>query len=237
MRTRGAALVLVTALAASCTRAPVATQHPRPHHDFSVRPVSTGASPSPMVQVEVGGVHAVFPSSWHAEPLPGRDLREGFVASPRIDAWQGRLGAVQGIEVFWVDLDRIESPTAYYYLAARNARLRPAGSSCSLVRHQVLIDHPPDFTGGGFSQSDFVATAEGRCGRHSRQTRWVYVVAAPGFGPARQVGIPTSGLYVVMAEVSGAHAAQLLKEMLAGTSFGGTPISQIAGAAGHPLGI
>lgn len=237
MRTRGAVLVLVTALAASCARAPAATHPATPHPGFSVRPLASKASPAPMVQVEAGDVHAVFPRSWHAEPLSAGDLREGFVASPRIDAWERRMGAVQGIEVFWVDLDRVESPSAYYYLAARGAALRPPGTDCSLLHHQVVVDHPPDFTGGGFSPSDYVAAAEGRCGAHARQMRWAYVVAAPGFGPARRVGIPTSGLYVVMAEVSGLHAAQLLREMLAATSFNGTPIATIAGAAGRGLGI
>jgi hypothetical protein len=62
--------------------------------------------------------------------------------------------------------------------------------------------------------------------------QWAYIVAAPGFGPVRQVGLPTSGLYVVVAVVSGPNARRLLKEMLEGAQFGGTPISQIVRAAG-----
>jgi hypothetical protein len=58
------------------------------------------------------------------------------------------------------------------------------------------------------------------------------VVAAPGYGPVRQVGLPTSGLYVVVAVVSGRGSGRLLREMLESAEFGGTSISKIVRAAG-----
>jgi hypothetical protein len=57
------------------------------------------------------------------------------------------------------------------------------------------------------------------------------VVAAPGFGPSRSVGIPTSGLYVVFAVVGNRAGDQLLDQMIAGATFGDVPISQIVLAA------
>jgi hypothetical protein len=59
------------------------------------------------------------------------------------------------------------------------------------------------------------------------------VVAAPGYGPIRSVGIPNSGLYVVMAEVGGPHAGALLQEMLAQATFGDTTVPQLVRAAGR----
>ena len=95
------------------------------------------------------------------------------------------------------------------------------------------MDRSPDLTGQTFSPSDYVVSASGSCQAGGRPTHWAYVVAAPGFGPVRQVGLPTSGLYVVVAVVSGRGADRLLREMLDGTQFGGTPISQIVRAAGR----
>jgi hypothetical protein len=57
------------------------------------------------------------------------------------------------------------------------------------------------------------------------------VVAAPGFGPLRSVGIPTSGLYVVIAAVSGADSGTLLDAMINGAHFGNTSVPQIERAA------
>ena len=65
--------------------------------------------------------------------------------------------------------------------------------------------------------------------------RWAYVVAAPGYGPVREIGIPSSGLYVVMAEVSGPNAEVLLKEMFQRASFGDSTLNQLVQAAGGQL--
>lgn len=237
MRTRTGALVLVAVsvvVPACATAPPSAAPSPTAGPAFSLQPVNGGGnSPSPLVQVEVGGVRAVFPKSWRAEPLSRSGVpREGFVASPKISDWNRGRAGVQGIEAYWVSLGRIGAPSAYYYLAARNARLVATRTSgCTLARRRVLIDNPPDFIGNQFTQSDYIASARGTCVRHGHSTQWAYVVAAPGFGPASEVGIPTSGLYVVVAEVGGPRAGLLLKEMLEQTSFGGSSIKEIMHAA------
>lgn len=222
---------------AACTRAPVAGQ-PRPI-TLSVRIVASAASPSPLVEVRVGHVRAVVPRSWHAEMLPvSHFAQEGFVASPRINAWLHGQGGVPGLEAFWVDGDQLPIPSDYYYLAARNSSFGELTESrpCGPGRQQVFANHPPDLTGAGFSPGDYVVGANGVCLRDGRPTHWAYVVAAPGFGPARGVGIPNSGLYVVLVRVSGPRSAQLLKEMMASARFGDTTIEQIVAAAGGPAG-
>jgi hypothetical protein len=209
---------------------------PSPPLAFTVRQFPSGGTPSPLSEVQTGQVRAVFPKSWQARPLPMSSVpQQGFVASPRIDRFERAAGTVQGIEAFWIDVAQLSIPSTYYYLAARNEALSAlsTGKSCKAVRHDVVVDRPPDLTGGTFSPGDYVVSASGTCQSSSHPTRWAYVVAAPGLGPIRLVGLPTSGLYVVVAVVSGRHADRLLSEMLDGAEFGGTPISQIVRAAGR----
>ena len=227
-----AALMLVAALTA-CSRVPVADA-PAPL-SFTIRQLASSSTPSPLNEVRTGQVRAVFPESWEARPLRASSVpQEGFVASPRIDRFERSTGVIQGIEAFWIDVAKMEIPSDYYYLAARNEAISALSTqkSCRSVRHEVLIDRPPDLTGRTFSPGDYVVSASGSCQYNGRPTKWAYVVAAPGFGPVRRVGLPTSGLYVVVAVVSGRNADGLLKAMLDGAQFGGTPISQIVRAAG-----
>ena len=70
--------------------------------------------------------------------------------------------------------------------------------------------------------------------RGGELTHWAYVVAAPGFGPVREVGIPNSVLYVVVAEVSGPGSARILTQLMKGASFDSATISQIVDAAHRP---
>lgn len=74
-------------------------------------------------------------------------------------------------------------------------------------------------------------SATGSCRTEGTPTRWAYVVAAPGFGPMRQMGIPTSGLYVVIAVVPERRSGHLLKQILAAARFGDTSISEFLRAA------
>jgi len=219
----------------ACTHAPVADAPAAPL-GFAIRHLSSTSTPSPLNEVMAGHVRAVFPEAWQARPLPERGdsvPQEGFVASPRLDRFERAAGVVQGMEAFWVDVGALRIPSDFYYLAARNQTLTSFTGTrrCHLSRRQVLLDRPPDLTGGTFSPGDYVATATGTCVLHGRSVRWAYVVAAPGFGPIRQIGLPTSGLYVVVAVVSGPNADRLLKEMLEGARFGDTPISQIVRVA------
>ncbi len=231
MRGRILALALV-ALATACSRTPLAQSPIRP--DISILPVRSPSSPSPLVEVRIGHVRAVIPKSWDAKTLPISNLaREGFVASPNLTRWERGQAYSQGIEAFWVDVATLRIPSDYYYLAARNASFGQLGGpgACGPARPQILVNHPPDYSGRTLSPGDFVASAAGRCVRRGQLTHWAYVVAAPGFGPVRKVGIPSSGLYVVVAEVSGPESARLLTEIMKSARFASATIGQIVDAA------
>jgi hypothetical protein len=239
VRSRSALLVLA-AVATACTRAPISEHIPvrvpgeldQPPH-FSTHAVSLPTAPSPLMEVQSGHVRAVIPGKWNAQPLPlERFAQEGFVASPRIEDWQRGVPAVQGMEAFWVDGARMEIPSDYYYLAARAPTLGNflKDETCEPFQFHVVADHPPDVTGAGDSPGDFVAQATGSCSAGVRSTKWAYVVVAPGFGPVRQVGIPSSGMYVVVVVVSGPRM-KLLDEMVSEASFGGAHISDFMRAA------
>ena len=192
------------------------------------------SSPAPLVQIQAGYVQAVVPDSWEARPLSrDRYPQEGFVAAPRLEAWAHGDGTVRGMEVFWMDVAKMHIPSDFYYLVARGPVLEAlrANKACVPGRQQIYVDHPPDLTGRRFSPSDYVASGTGTCRVHGRYTRWAYVVAAPGYGPLREIGIPTSGLYVVIAVVSGSRSDVLLQEMVGSARFGETPMTQIVTAA------
>jgi hypothetical protein len=235
VRTTWIALMLAAALTA-CDRIPVAGTSGAAGLPFAVHQLASSSTPSPLDEVRAGHVRAVFPHDWDAAPLPAGSVpQEGFVASPRLDRFERAAGVVQGMEAFWIDVGGLHIPSDYYYLAARNEALSPFSGTraCRLGERQVLLDRPPDLTGATASPGDYVATASGTCRLHGRPARWGYVVAAPGYGPIRDMGLRTSGLYVVMALVSGPNADRLLKEMIEGARFGDTPISQIVQAAGR----
>jgi hypothetical protein len=234
VRRRILALAVVT-LATACSRTPLA-QSP-PGGAISTHPLPSEASPSPLIEIQIGHVRGVIPRTWEARMLPKSHLaREGFVASPNLARWERGQPYSQGIEAFWVDGARLRIPSDYYYLAARNASFgQLAGPrACGDIRPRVLVNHPPDFSGRTLSPSDFVASAVGECLRGGRLTHWAYVVAAPGFGPVRRVGIPNSGLYVVVAEVTGPGSARLLTEIMKGARFDSSTIGEIMDAAHRP---
>jgi hypothetical protein len=230
VRGRILALALI-ALATACTRTPLAEPPSQP--DMSILPVVSPASPSPLVEVRIGHVRAVIPKAWEAKTLPTSNLpREGFVASPNLARWERGQAYSQGVEAFWVDVATLRIPSDYYYLAARNASFGQLGGpgACGPARPQILVNHPPDYSGRTLSPGDFVASATGGCMRGGRPTHWAYVVAAPGFGPIRKVGIPTSGLYVVVAEVTGPESARLLTEIMKSARFDSATIGHIVDA-------
>ena len=230
VRSQLAAVLFATTLAA-CTGA--SAGNPTAVPDFSIQPIRSGATPSPLMEVRAGSVHAAVPNSWEARPLIGdRVAREGFVAAPKLTDWERQKGTV-GMEAFWVDIAENRIPSDYYYLAARGPALSSIteNKSCRQSSQKVLVDRPPDLTGRRFSPSDYVAsgTATCRSGRHA--THWAYLVAAPGFGPVRQVGIRTSGLYVVVVAVGGGTPRRLLGEIIDSTRFGDASVPQIVKAA------
>jgi hypothetical protein len=225
------------ALLSACASTPA--PEVRPAAPFSIQELPPAATPSPelTLQVKAGRVQALIPLGWEARMLPSnRYPQEGFVAAPRISDWERAAGTVGGMEAFWIDVAKLRIPSDYYYLAARGPAIGSLtrNDGCRSAKPEVFVDHPPDFTGRRYSPGDYVATATGTCRTKAGRTRWGYVVAAPGYGPVRQVGIPNSGLYVIIAAMSGPRADVLVSEMIESTRFGGSTLSQIVEAARTP---
>jgi hypothetical protein len=225
---------MVMVLLSACASASFPEVRPAP--PFSIQQVPSAATPSPELRlhVQAGHVQALIPDGWEARLLPStRYPQEGFVAAPQISEWERAAGTVGGMEAFWIDVAKLRIPSDYYYLAARGPALGSLARNddCRSAKAEVFVDHPPDFTGRRFSPGDYVAAATGTCRTKAGRTRWGYVVAAPGYGPVRRVGIPNSGLYVIIAAMSGPRADVLVSEMIESTRFGDSTFSQIVDAA------
>lgn len=192
-------------------------------------------SPSPFRAVTVGPVRAVIPDAWSpVSPFDDGDPREGIVARPRPGAWEdGRIR--EGMAALWVDGAEVGVPSDYYYLAATTHALDLITRSrdCRQTRETVIVDHVPSYAAGDAdSPGDFIARGHGMCEVGDTPTRWAYFVAAPGYGPARQVGIPSSGLYVVVAVMpDGPTTPAILNRVLHRTEFGGASIQDFIAAA------
>ena len=214
----GLVLVVTTA---GCTWQPgLATSAPA---EPAVQVVPT---PEEYDRVLAGRVEALIPSGWQAMPTePGDPSRQGFVATPRPRAWAKLRRGATGLSATWVDATRVGVPSDYYYLAATGPVLsRLVGSErCRRLDERVYVNNEPAFSSGSLrSTGDFVASGTGVCdAAGAAATRWKYFVAAPGLGPAREIGIPSSGLYVVVALApAGPDAARLLHDLLSHTRFG-----------------
>lgn len=192
-------------------------------------------SPSPFREVTSGSVRAVIPDQWHAIPAGDEDdPREGIIARPRPGAWEdGRIR--EGMAALWVDGSKVGVPSDYYYLAATSHALDMVTRSreCSATRQTVYVDNAPAFAAGAAnSPGDYIARGRGTCEVGDTPTRWVYFVVAPGYGPVREVGIPASGLYVVVAVMpDGPRTPELLNKLLQRTQFGGASIEDFIAAA------
>lgn len=192
-------------------------------------------SPSPFREVTVGPVRAVIPDAWKpVSAFSEDDPREGIIARPRPGAWEdGRIR--EGLAALWVDGARVGVPSDYYYLAATNDALDliTLSRDCSLTRQTVIVDHLPSYASGSpDSPGDFVARGHGTCQIGQQPTRWAYFVAAPGYGPVREVGIPSSGLYVVVAVMPDEpRTPELLNRILDRTEFAGATIRDFIAAA------
>jgi hypothetical protein len=220
--------VIVAFIATSCTQVGT-SERPSPPP-----PVTTRTTPSPYARVMSGDVSAMVPKGWRAVPTPTVDgVRGGFFASPRPRAWVRMDGTVPGMSATWVDATKVGVPSDYYYLAATGPLLeRLTDGRCRAVRNEIFANHRPGFDGSrGPSPGDYVARAHGRCAGPASSTRWASFVAAPGYGPARRVGIPGSGLYVVVAVLPASTGTGLeLDRLLRHTAFGGTTVPQLVGA-------
>jgi len=184
-------------------------------------------SPSPFSEVTAGPVQAMIPDGWQPMPTSG-GAREGFFASPSPDAWARMDGTTEGIAATWIDATVVGVPSDFYYLAATGPLFSQLVHSpdCRAESSRVLLDNVPTFASGVVgSPGDYMAEGEGTCTVRGHATRWAYFVAAPGFGPVRQLGIARSGLYVVVAVLrDGRMAGRTLQRLIAHTRFGDTPI-------------
>jgi hypothetical protein len=128
----------------------------------------------------------------------------------------------------WIDATRVGVPSDFYYLAAHGLLMSQLNHSadCRANRHRVFLNNRPNLADGpSHSDGDYMASAEGTCRVKNHITRWAYFIAAPGFGPVRRIGIPSSGLYVVVAVIrDAAGAAATLRRLIAHTSFAGTTV-------------
>ena len=196
-------------------------------------PIEIMSSPTPFMQVTAGQVTAIVPDGWVANPPTGSSFRGGFHASPHPEGWRRMDGGVPGMSATWVDATRVGVPSDFFYLAATGPLLSNLIDSrrCNAETQRVFVDRRPDFSPNGTSLGDYVAEGEGTCDVRGTPTRWAYFVAAPGYGPVHEVGIPASGLYVVVAVTpEGERAAALLDQLIRHTSFGGSSVGDLVEA-------
>jgi hypothetical protein len=169
------------------------------------------------------------PNGWEVQRIVSSTAhRIGFKASASLAEWKATKGRAQGLEAYWVDAADVGVPTDYYYLAARGpaSRRLAAKGDCRSTGRRVLLDDRPRFDRRVDSPGNYVAMASGTCRSKETKTRWASFVAAPGFGPVRQLGIPESGLYYVLVVVDeGPRAKDRIGRLLESVSFGGTPVT------------
>jgi hypothetical protein len=190
------------------------------------------ATQQPFVRVTAGPVTGLVPEGWTAVPLTGDGSSAGFLASPDPSRWRTVDGAMPGFAASWVDATEVGVPSDMYYLAATGPILSSLMSApgCETVRRTIVADHVPALANGlEDSPGDFVARAEGVCHPEGEaRTRWSYFIAAPGFGPAMELGIPGSGLYVAVAVTRDRpNASDRLSHLLSNVRFGDASVSTI----------
>ena len=174
--------------------------------------------------VSADGVSAMIPDGWVARPAATAAPYRGLTASPGPSSPFDSAFPHQGLIATRIDASDVGAPSDLYYLAAKGpviARVTHA-RGCHVTDQVVYADHRPAWLDGSrVSPGDFVASASGRCTRHGATTRWSYFVAAPGFGPARERGIPGSGLYLIVAATPAAPGAEhTLTQMIRNVRFG-----------------
>lgn len=200
-------------------------------------PLTVEASSSPFSRVTAGQVQAIVPDGWHTQSAEAwGTARGGFVASPQPEAWMRMDGSIEGMSATWVDATAVGVPTDFYYLAATGPLFDQLthSDSCVAERHFVYLNHRPTFELQRHRGGGYVAQGEGTCNVHGTPTRWAYFVAAPGFGPVRKMGIPASGLYVVVAVMPDSRrAATTLARLIEHTSFGGSSVPEFTEIAGR----
>lgn len=210
---------------------------------FGASPATIGevggpAGSAAMAEVAAGRVRALVPDRWRTVPTSST-VHRGVLASPRPDAWPRIDGSVAGVAATYVDTGDAGVPSDYFYLAARASRLRALTRSrdCRAEHRRVVVDDVPRFLDGRRgSTGEYLAMAEGACSVRGSPTRWAYFVAAPGYGRMRRVGIPSSGLYVVVAVAPDTHrGGGLVDRLVQGARFGDAGVRDLIAAARGPL--
>jgi hypothetical protein len=200
-----------------------------------VPPISIRPSPSPYSRVTSGAVQALVPDGWEAVSLdPATGHRGGFVASPELERWARMDGSAAGMTATWVDATRVGVPSDFYYLAATGPLLTRLNRSEDCRAHdvRVFLDRKPAFLNPASSPGDYVARGSGTCSVEGRPTRWAYFVAAPGYGPVHRLGIPSSGLYVVVAVVQDSERARpILRRLVERATFGDATVGELLAVA------
>lgn len=175
-------------------------------------------------RVSAFGVSAIVPDDWVVTPADDAAYSVGVAATPGPAVTLGSVPMEQGLIATRVDATAVGAPSDLYYLAAKGPILGEIrdDTRCTIASKQVYANHAPAaITGRTASPGDFVATANGTCGRRDGVTRWSYFVAAPGFGPAREQGIPGSGLYLIVAATPAIPgSARTLARMVDRVRFG-----------------
>lgn len=199
--------------------------------------VDDGVDPG-MRLVAAAGVRTLLPPRWEFRPIPDTGAhRLGIQAS------ESYLGMIPtdlrqpSLEAYWVDATEIGVPTDYYELAAQGPLLDLVGTAPGCRLEGRLEAVSPRHAPGSLDKwpGQYVTMITGTCHTQDSDTRWASFVAAPGFGPARELGIPRSGLYVVRASVlDGPDAERSLRTLMSGVSFGGTPVGDFLAAVGLP---
>jgi len=188
---------------------------------------------APFATVETGPVQALVPKQWESVSIDMDSLRQGLVASPHPKRWGHMDGTVAGIEVTWVDVTRVGIPSDMYYFAAAGPAIPSVVSSqtCQREHFTVLVNHRP-LADDPYSPADYVERGTGTCQQRGHYTRWAYFVAAPGFGPLRQLGIPTSGLYLAVAVVPESPSAEKrLQTIIRSAQYGSASVAELMQAA------
>ena len=128
-----------------------------------------------------------------SRPAADTGFRGGFLASPHPDRWRRMDGGVAGMSATWVDatkcghavrllLPRRHGPVLSSLTESRRCRARPR--TCSWTAGQRSWRGRPTAT---------TWPGEGSCDVRGASTRWAYFVAAPGYGPVHEIGIPPRG--------------------------------------------
>ncbi len=221
--------IAVSLLGVACTGLP----SPGDDATVPIEQILVQRSPSPYSQITAGSIHALIPDAW--SPFSATDgPREGFFAAPRPERWAGIDGSREGMAATWVDATEVGVPSDFYYLAATGPLLSGllGSPACEAERSKVFVDNRPAIVSGdAASPGDYVARAEGTCRVGERVNRWAFFVAAPGFGPTRTLGIPRSGLYLVVAVMrDGRRAQTMLDRLISRTRFGDALVGDFVAA-------